>query len=62
MKQLSKEEMKKVIGGSIYMTCTWTFTGGRTAQVLCIDGGGSCQSTADAACLASDACINVDCR
>lgn len=54
--------MKKVIGGSIYMTCTWTFTGGRTAQVLCIDGGGSCQSTADAACLASDACINVDCR
>jgi len=62
MNPLTKNEMKLILGGSTRMICIWTFTGGRTAQALCIDGGGTCQSTEDAACLANDSCVNVDCR
>ncbi len=61
MKQLSKEQMKQVVGGG-WSTCTWTYSDGSKASVPCAPDAETCQTASDASCLKNDKCTDVDCR
>ena len=63
MKQLSRNEMKNVMGGVATATCTYTMAPGYSAQGGSCSGTASeCQAAADKWCWSNDKCENVDCR
>lgn len=63
MKKLSKDEMKKVMGGIAQVTCTYTAAPGYTitSQGSCDGTPDQCQAAADNWCWSHDSCANVDC-
>ena len=66
MKQLSKSEMKSILGGvAAHSYCTVTNNadcGGGTSSYYCNGSDDDCQSTADAFCANSNCCDDLDCQ
>ena len=62
MKQLSRDEMKKVMGGVATATCTYTMAPGYSASGgSCTGTASQCQAVADNWCWAHDSCLDVNC-
>ena len=64
MQNLSKDEMKKVMGGvAAPVTCTYTAAPGYTivSQGSCNGTPNDCQAAADNWCWSHDSCANADC-
>ncbi len=62
--QLSRAEMKNVMGGVAQVSCKVSYAGGGTGTFTCSGSAATpdnCQAAADSWCASNNSCSDVDC-